>query len=232
MKKDRFIIELKKININLTDKQINQFITYYNLLVEYNQKFNLTALIKEEDVYLKHFYDSLTLSLAINLNNQYLCDIGSGAGFPGIVLKIVYPNLSIDLIEANSKKCLFLEKVIKTLNLTNIRVINTRCEEYSPKNKEIYDIATARAVSNINILLECIANSIKVNGVFIAMKSTTKELDNLNNTLNKLNFNITNINTLNLPIENSLRTIITFKKLKETPSIYPRMYKDIKKKPL
>ena len=115
MNKEIFIKELKKMNITLTAKQLDQLEKYYEILVIENEKYNLTAITRKEDVYLKHFYDSLTLTKIIDLNNQSLCDIGTGAGFPGIVLKIVYPTLKVTLLDATEKKCKFLQKVIDNI---------------------------------------------------------------------------------------------------------------------
>ena len=154
MNRKLFIAEVSKLNITLTDTMLDQLEQYYQLLVEENKKYNLTAITDKESVYLKHFYDSLTLSKAINLNEQHLCDIGTGAGFPGLVLKIVFPNLKVTLVDATLKKCHFLEMVITKLNLKNIEVINARAEEYSKTTREKFDIVTSRAVAPLKHLLE------------------------------------------------------------------------------
>ena len=154
MNKEVFIEELNKLNINITDKQLKQLDAYYNLLIEENKKYNLTSITKEEDVYLKHFYDSLTITKIIDLNKESLCDIGTGAGFPGIVLKILFPNLKVTLLDSTLKKCNFLKLAIEELNLTDIEVINERAEIYSKKEREKYDIVTSRAVAPLKHLLE------------------------------------------------------------------------------
>ena len=154
MDKERFIEELKKIGINITDDQLNKLETYYNELIEYNKNVNLTRIVDKDEVYLKHFYDSLTLVKAIDLNeNLTLCDVGTGAGFPGLVLAIVFPNLSITLVDALQKRINFLDLVIKKLGLTNVRTVHARIEDYAKENREKYDIVTCRAVSNLRILL-------------------------------------------------------------------------------
>ena len=182
MTRDEFIKALSDLNISFTDQTLAKLETYYNLLVEENQKYNLTAITTKESAYLKHFYDSLTISKIIDLDTQKICDIGSGAGFPGLVLKIFYPDLDLTLIEANSKKCFFLNLVIQKLNLTKIKVINERAEIYSKTNREIYDIVTARAVAPLAHLLEYSIPAVKVNGYFIAMKgNVTEELENISN---------------------------------------------------
>ncbi len=231
---NEFLNELNKINISLTEKQLSNLETYKNLLQEYNQKFNLTAITKTEDIYLKHFYDSLTLIKACNFKEPLkVLDIGTGAGFPGLVLKIVFPSLDITLVDSNNKKILFLNKVISKLELTNITVIGKRVEDLPKNYREYFDIVTTRAVSNIRIILELAIPYLKVNGYFLPMKGiVTQELEESAKTLEILNCEVTDIIKFLLPIENSNRTIIKIKKLKETPEIYPRTYDKILKKPL
>ena len=231
MNKQEFIEELKKININITEEQLSQLEIYYNLLVEENQKYNLTSITEEKEVYLKHFYDSLTIVKYINLNNQYICDIGSGAGFPGMVLKIIFPNIKIDLLDATSKKCNFLNLVIETLKLENITVINARAEKYSHEVREKYDIVVSRAVAPLKHLLEYSIPLLKVGGSFIALKSNlTEDMINIENYYHKLLLNDEKIIEFKLPYENSHRSIYGIKKIGITPKIYPREYNQIKKK--
>ena len=152
---NNFIDYLEKLGIKYTNCQLNQLEMYYEILIEYNKVMNLTGITNKEDVYLKHFYDSLTISKIIDLNNyNSLCDIGTGAGFPGIVLKIFYPNLKVTLIDSLNKRINFLNDVIQKLKLTNIEAIHCRIEEYAKINREKYDIVTARAVAPLNILLK------------------------------------------------------------------------------
>ena len=231
MNKEQFITEVSKLNITLTDTMLNQLEQYYQLLVEENKKYNLTAITDKDAVYLKHFYDSLTLSKIITLDNQSLCDIGTGAGFPGMVLKIVFPNLHVTLVDATEKKCNFLKLVINKLNLKNIDVINARAEEYSKTTREKYDIVTSRAVAPLKHLLEYSIPLVKVNGTYIAMKSdVTKELERITNYETKLKLHKQKILTFNLPIEESTRTLISYTKYDKTNPIYPRRYNEIKKK--
>ena len=226
MNQDKFVLELSKLNINITELQLKQLERYYELLVEYNKVMNLTGITEKEEVYLKHFYDSLTIAKVINLN-QYntLCDVGTGAGFPGLVLKILYPNLKVTLLDSLNKRLNFLNVVIKELNLKDIETVHVRAEEY----KKQFDITVARAVAPLNILLEYCIPLTKVNGYFIAMKGKNEEASNA---LLKLNSEIIETNSFLLPIENSDRTIIKIKKLKETNKKFPRKYSEIKKNPL
>lgn len=214
MNKNEFIQELKKINITLSDRQLQQLDTYYKLLIEWNEKINLTRIIEEKDVYLKHFYDSLTLAKVIDLNNNLkLCDIGTGAGFPGIVLKIVFPNLKITLVDALLKRIKFLDIVIKELELKNIETIHSRAEDYVKFHQKEYDIVTSRAVSRLNNLLKYSIPLVKKDGYFIPMKANCdEELKECENTLKKKKLVIEKIEEFNLPIENSHRTIIKIKK--------------------
>ena len=231
MNKEEFINELKKINIEITEKQLKDLEKYYNLLVEENKKYNLTAITDEQDVYLKHFYDSITLTKIIDLNNQYLLDIGTGAGFPGLVLKIMFPNLKIDLLDSTSKKCMFLQYVIDSLELQNIKVINARAEEYAHEIREKYDIVTSRAVAPLKHLLEYSIPLLKINGQFIALKSNIdEETKNIKNYYQKLYLEQEEIIKFELPKEKSLRTLYKVTKYKVTPKVYPRIYSQIKKK--
>lgn len=233
MNKNDFINELNKIDIILSDHQLNQLDKYYNILVEYNKNINLTTITDYNQVLLKHFYDSLTITKAIELTNQKVCDIGTGAGFPGIVLKIAYPDLKITLVESLTKRCAFLNEVIKKLGLEDIKVVNQRAEEFSQNNIEYFDIITSRAVAKLNILLELSIKSLKIGGYYIALKANVdEEIKGISNCLTKLNASLESITTFNLPIDNSLRNIIKIKKDNHTPSIYPRRYNEIKKRPL
>lgn len=233
MNKDEFIKELKKIDITLTEIQLKQLDTYYKLLIEWNNKINLTRIIDEKEVYLKHFYDSITLIKAIDLNkNINVCDIGTGAGFPGIVLKIVFPKINIVLLDALNKRIEFLNIVIKELNLKNIITVHDRAENYIRNNREKFDLITCRAVSKLNIISELSIPGVKVSGYFIPMKANIDEEVINTDYLSKLNSKIDKIVSFELPIELSKRNLIVIKKLEITNDIYPRNYDKILKRPL
>ena len=229
-----FIEELKKLNIEPTEEQLNQLNKYYELIVEYNKVMNLTGITEKEQVYLKHFYDSLTIAKVIDLNKEEtLCDIGTGAGFPGIVLKILFPNLKVTLIDSLNKRIEFLKIVIKELNLNNIEAIHARAEEYAKDNIEKFDIVTSRAVAPLNILLELSIPLLKINKYFISYKGIiSREIIESENALKQLDSKIDKIEEFELPKENSNRTIIKIKKLNKTNKKYPRKFSEIKKKPL
>ncbi len=213
MNKDEFISEIKKMNIMLSSYQLDQLDKYYKLLKEWNEKINLTRIIEEKDVYLKHFYDSLTLSRDVDLNkNLKLCDIGTGAGFPGLVLKIVFPNLKITLVDSLLKRIKFLDIVIDELGLTGIETVHSRAEDYAKLHKNEFDIVTSRAVSRLNNLLDYSIPLIKKNGYFIPMKANCEdEIKEIEPILKRKRLEIAKINRFTLPIENSNRTIIVIK---------------------
>ena len=230
MKENEFIKELEKLNIFLTEDQLLKLDKFYNLLISWNEKINLTRIVSKEDVYLKHFYDSLTLIKEIDLTKDLtLCDVGTGAGFPGIVLKIVFPNLKITLIDALQKRINYLNEIIKELELKDIIAIHARSEEYARNNYEKFDIVTARAVANLRILSEICIPMVKVNGYFIAMKaSVLDEINDSKSILNTLNSTIINVNNFTLPYENSQRNLVKIQKNDKTSQKYPRKFDKIK----
>ena len=217
MNKEEFIKELKKINININDKQLEQLDRYYQLLVKWNEKINLTRIIEEKEVYLKHFYDSLTLFKVVNLNDQLnICDVGTGAGFPGLVLKIVFPNLNITLIDSLQKRINFLNAVIDDLHLNKIIAVHSRAEEFSKISNEKFDIVTSRAVSNLNNLLTYCIPLVKENGLFVPMKANCDdEIKEAEKNIRKMNIEIIKKEIFFLPYENSKRTLIVIKKTKK-----------------
>ncbi len=209
MNKEESIEYLKKENIFLTKDQVEKLDKFYNLLIEWNKKINLTRITEEKEVYLKHFYDSLTITKVIDLTTiNTLCDIGSGAGFPGIVLKICYPNLKITLIDALNKRVVYLNEIIKELDLNDIKAIHIRAEDY----KEKFDIVTARAVANIEKLLKYSMHLLNENGKFIAMKGNIDEELNTDKItgINK-KYTIERIEKFLLPIENSQRSLVVIR---------------------
>ena len=234
MNKEEFLKETKKLGINISESQINLLDKFYQLLIEWNEKINLTTITDYNDVYLKHFYDSLTLYKEIDLNADItLCDVGTGAGFPGIVLKICFPNLKITLIDSLQKRVKYLNEIIKELGLSDIQAIHTRMEDYSRLNEEKFDIITARAVANTNILLEISIKALKINGHLVLMKANCEEeIKNSKTALNELGCELININEFGLPKENSKRTLINIKKTVKTKDKYPRNIDKIKKWPL
>jgi 16S rRNA (guanine527-N7)-methyltransferase len=196
---------------------------------------NLTTIVELEEAYIKHFYDSLLMSTVVDLTKELtLADIGTGAGFPGLVLKIVYPNLKVTLIEPIGKRCKFLQSVIDRLELKDIYVVNERAEDAVKKYRESFDIVTARAVASLNILSEICVPFVKINGLFIALKGSSyqEEIDNACQAVGKLKVKLTKKVLLELPLKLGERSILVYKKTESTPNIYPRLYAKIKKNPL
>lgn len=230
MTKNEFLVELAKLGINLTKKQINDLEIYAKFLLEYNSHTNLTAITELNDVYLKHFYDSLTIVKNIDLTKiANLLDIGTGAGFPGMVLKIVFPNLKVTLLDSNNKKIAFLKELAKKLNL-NVEIVYDRAEIFVQNRREFYDIVTSRAVADLSILSELAIPYLKVGGNFIAMKANYQdELHNAENIIKKLYSKVTKITEFTLPATDMNRGIITINKEKITNKKYPRSYNTIKK---
>ena len=226
---DEFKLEVSKLGINVTSLELDKLEKYYDLLVEWNEKINLTAITLKKDVYLKHFYDSLTINKIIDLSEiDTLCDLGTGAGFPGIVLKIFFPQLKLTLVDALNKRIKFLEIVVNELSLDNVALVHARAEEYGKENRECFDVVTARALSSFPILLEYGIPLLKINGHLIAMRGLNDSDEGIN-ALNVLNSKINKIIEFKLPYENSQRTIIDVVKLDKTSMKYPRKFVEIKK---
>ncbi len=230
----RFIAALKKRDINLTLKQLEQFEKYYQLLIEWNEKINLTAITDKKEVYIKHFYDSLTMGFDIFLENQIMCDVGSGAGFPAIPLKIAFPHLTIHIVEPNQKRCKFLEEVIKELKLKDVKIYNCRAEEHVDRYRSYYDLVTARAVSHLNMLIELTLPLVRVGGKLFVYKGSKgmEELKSVTEPLEKLGGRVAQIRELILPEEDHTRINLTIYKDNRTPDRFPRPFAQIKNRPL
>ena len=233
MNDKEFKEELSKLGIVLTSTQENQLEMYYNLLIEWNNKMNLTGITERNSVYLKHFYDCITLIKAIDLTkNLKIVDVGTGAGFPGLVLKIVFPNLDVVLVDALNKRINFLNHVIESLKLKNIEAIHDRIENYAKNNLEVFDLVTCRAVAKLNIISELCLPLAKINGYFIPMKATIEDEISDTKYLEVLKSKVESVITFNLPIENSIRNLIVIKKYGSIDNKYPRQYDKIIKNPL
>lgn len=233
MNDKEFKEELSKLGIVLTSTQENQLEMYYNLLIEWNNKMNLTGITERNSVYLKHFYDCITLIKPIDLTkNLKIVDVGTGAGFPGLVLKIVFPNLNVVLVDALNKRINFLNHVIESLKLENIEAIHDRIENYAKNNLEVFDLVTCRAVAKLNIISELCLPLAKINGYFIPMKATIEDEISDTKYLEVLKSKVESVITFNLPIENSVRNLIVIKKYGSIDKKYPRQYDKIIKNPL
>lgn len=230
-----FIGKLKEFNIEINEEQIKSFEKYMNLLLEWNEKINLTAITQPEEVKLKHFVDSLTVLKYINDDDKVI-DIGTGAGFPGIPLKIMKGNTKITLLDSLNKRINFLNIVIETLNLRNIQAIHGRAEEIA-RNKlyrEKYDVAVSRAVANLSTLSEYMLPFVKVGGKCICMKgaNVNEEIEKAKNAIKELGGEIERVDNFYLSDNDNERNIIIIRKVKETSSKYPRKAGMPSKEPL
>lgn len=229
MEKEIFLQDLvkkaKMLGIELNAKQIDMFYTYMNLLIEWNEKMNLTAIIEPKEIILKHFIDSITIKKYLKENDEVL-DIGTGAGFPGIPLKIVAEDSKITLLDSLNKRITFLNEVINKLDLRKIRGIHGRAEEFVKQKgeREKYNIVTSRAVARLNVLLEYMLPFTKIGGSCICMKAnnTEEELKEAEKAVSILGGQIEKIDKIILPESDIERNIIIIKKIKETPNKYPR----------
>lgn len=226
---------LKEINIKLDDKQLKKFYDYMNYLIEENKKVNLTAITDPKEIIIKHFVDSLMINNEIK-NNSYMIDIGTGAGFPGIPIKIYRDDINMVLLDSLSKRINFLNNVKSMLNLNNIITIHSRVEDFArdKNNKEKFDVVTSRAVASLNVLLEYMLPLTKINGKCICMKGSNidDELKNSQNALNILGGEIEKIENTTIPFTDIKRNIIIVKKVKNTPNKYPRNAGIPSKKPI
>ncbi|MFD1138970.1 16S rRNA (guanine(527)-N(7))-methyltransferase RsmG [Paenibacillus urinalis] len=213
--------------ISLTEKQLEQFELYYEELVSWNERMNLTGITEREQVYTKHFYDSVSLSFYVDMNKiQTLADIGSGAGFPGIPLKICYPHLKLTIIDSLNKRINFLQHIVDTLGLTDVELIHGRAEELGRRTgyRDHYDLVTARAVARLAVLNEFCLPFVRKEGIFAAMKGSdpTEELLDAQFSLKELKAKVINTHAFQLPVEESARHIIVIGKTSSTPKKYPR----------
>lgn len=225
----QFLSECKKLNIDLNEHQLHQFEVYFDTLIEWNKKINLTAITEKGEVYLKHFYDSLTIVKEFPYSLQEpisVCDVGAGAGFPSIPLKIAFPHIQISIVDSLNKRIIFLEELAKKLELTNAYFYHDRAETFgqNPNYRENFDLVTARAVAKLSVLSEFCLPLVKKDGYFIALKGASgkEELEEGKKAIAILGGKITGIQSFILPFENSDRTIIHIQKTKPTPKKYPR----------
>lgn len=223
---ERLMIEYgQKINIKFTEEQLNKFYEYMNLLLEWNEKINLTAITEPKDVILKHFIDSLTINKYLK-ENRTLADVGTGAGFPGIPLKILRPDLKIILVDSLNKRINFLNEVILKLNLKDIDTVHSRIEDFGndKKYREKFDYVTARAVANLSVLSEYLLPICKVTGKCICMKGSNveEELSSGKVAINVLGGKISCVDEFVLPDSDICRNVIVVDKVKNTPGRFPR----------
>lgn len=224
---NQFQKDLQELQISLTDRQLSQFQTYYEMIVDWNEKINLTAITERAEVEKKHFVDSLSLIRACDLSGDLsLIDVGTGAGFPGIPLKIAFPNLKITLLDSLNKRILFLNRVIEELNLSDINTVHGRAEDFSKENllREKFDICVSRAVANMTTLSEYCIPYVKVGGCFVSYKSekVTEELVGAEAAIRVLGGAVQRQVEFHLPDSDIYRNLVVIEKKKPTPKKYPR----------
>ncbi len=216
---------VEELGIKLSKEQAGMFFNYMNLLLEWNEKINLTAITEEKEVIVKHFVDSLTISKYIP-EGASLIDVGTGAGFPGIPLKIIRDDLKITLLDSLQKRINFLDVVIKELKLKNIETIHARVEEFGKNSKyrESFEVATSRAVANLSTLTEYLLPLVKVGGIAVCMKGSSieEELETSKKAINVLGGKVSNVFEFDLPKTDIKRNLVIVDKINKTPSKYPR----------
>lgn len=223
--------ELQKLGISLTVKQEAQFRTYVSMLQHWNEKMNLTAICEESAIYEKHFYDSILPFVKVQ-GIQSLCDVGAGAGFPSIPLKIVFPEWNVTIVEPLQKRIHFLQALCEELQL-EVTLRNVRAEDFAKDHREQFDLVTARAVANLPVLSELCVPLVSLNGLFVAMKGANgkEEVELAKYAIQCLGCQLSNISENELS-DGSKRINVFYKKIKKTPKHYPRAYSQIKKHPL
>lgn len=227
MNEQQFIQALAEKGIHLSDQQIQQFRTYFELLVEWNEKMNLTAITDQQEVYLKHFYDSISAAFYVDFTQPLeVCDVGAGAGFPSLPMKICFPEMRVTIVDSLNKRIQFLKHLSSELGLNHVEFVHARAEEFgqNPVYREKFDVVTARAVARLSVLAELCVPLVKVGGRFVAMKaaSAQDELKDAKKALTVLGVEKNDQFNFQLPEENSDRTIYIFSKIKSTPKKYPR----------
>lgn len=227
MNEQQFIEALKEMGIELSDTQIGQFKKYFELLVEWNEKMNLTAITDLEGVYLKHFYDSISASFYFDFTKvESLCDVGAGAGFPSLPIKICFPHLHVTIVDSLNKRITFLNHLSEQLQLDNVTFVHARAEEFgqNEKYREKFDVVTARAVARLSVLSELCLPIAKEGGFFVALKAAAgpEELKDAKKAISTLGASLKEEFSYSLPVEESDRTLYIFDKIKKTPKKYPR----------
>ena len=224
---DKFVADLSCLRVNLSEGQITQFLKYYEMLVEWNQVMNLTAITEYDEVMKKHFVDSVSLIKAYDVSQEVsVIDVGTGAGFPGLALKIAFPNLQVTLLDSLNKRIHFLDSVIEELGLTGVKTIHGRAEDYAKKGKlrEQFDLCVSRAVANLSTLSEYCLPFVKVGGQFISYKSEkiSEEIDAASKAISLLGGKVKQQVEFQLPASDIYRNLFVIEKVEETPGKYPR----------
>ncbi|MCI9653890.1 MAG: 16S rRNA (guanine(527)-N(7))-methyltransferase RsmG [Acholeplasmatales bacterium] len=229
-----FVKEIEALGMTITKENLEKFSIYYETLIQVNQVMNLTAITEKDEVYRKHFLDSLEIKRVLPTTPYSLCDVGSGAGFPSVPLAILDSNIKVTIIDALNKRIQFLNTLTEKLDLAHVCAIHARAEDYVKEKREAFDVVTARAVARLSILAELCLPLTKVGGLFIAMKGSSgeEEMKEANRAIELLGGRVKEIVSFTLPDEEEMRQLIVIEKIKATPLKYPRSYGKIKEKPL
>ncbi len=240
MNPEQFKLALADHGVNLTAEQQDAFAHYFQLLVDTNKKFNLTTITVEPDVYLKHFYDSLTVALfvpALQTQAVSLCDVGAGAGFPSIPLKILFPQLQVTIVDSLNKRINFLQELVNTLGLKHVALVHDRAETFGARKapqREQFDFVTGRALARMSVMSELCLPLVKVGGQMLAMKASgaDEELTDATYAIHTLGGKVSQTHQFELPISGDPREIIVLDKVRATPGRYPRRPGTPNKEPL
>lgn len=224
---EEFTSSLAEKGISLSDRQLEQFELYYRMLVEWNEKMNLTSITEKKEVYLKHFYDSITAAFYIDFEKvTTLCDVGAGAGFPSLPVKICFPHLHVTIVDSLNKRITFLETLSDALQLEHTTFVHDRAETFGQRKdvRESFDLVTARAVARLSVLSELCLPLAKKNGIFAALKAAAadEELKAGQKAIKVLGGELEQVHSFTLPVEESERNIMLIRKMKSTPKKYPR----------
>lgn len=237
--KNLLISSLKELNIDISPDEVEQFFLYKKLMLDYNSHTNLTAITDEKDIILKHFVDSLAICTEIkklNLSNINAIDVGTGAGFPGVPIKIVMPEINLTLLDSLNKRIKFLDDLILKLNFENVSCVHSRAEDGGKNElyREQFNLCVSRAVANLSVLCEYCVPFISTGGYFIAMKGAEidEELDAAKNAIKTLGCKVVNVSYIDIPNTDIKHSLIVMKKISNTPKIYPRKAGTASKNPL
>lgn len=228
---------LKTLGIDINENQVKQFMMYKDLLIEWNEKMNLTAITEDREVIQKHFVDCVSIASKIEIpENINVIDVGTGAGFPGIPVKIAFPHINITLLDSLNKRINFLEEVVKNLELENVNCIHSRAEDggQNEEYREKYDMCISRAVANLSVLSEYCLPFVKVGGTFVSLKGpdVTEELNEGRKAIEKLGGEIIKIEKISIPKSDITHSLVIIKKVRQTPKQYPRKAGKVTKNPI
>lgn len=232
---DFLINSAQELSIEINDAMTEQFFMYKDMLLEWNEKINLTTIVEDREIILKHFIDSISVLKAVDISeNTSVVDIGSGAGFPGVPIKIVCPSCKVTLVDSLNKRIKFLQEVVLKLNLQHITCVHSRAEDFAKDHRESFDVCTSRAVADLAILSEFCLPLVKIGGYFAALKGKdiNTEISTSKKAINVLGGEIVDVKKIEIPNSDIIHSIVVIKKLRQTSLKYPRKAGFINKNPI